>query len=180
MSEREMRGVSERTARSAMRPEATADARATARSAMTPESRRRDRKTAIAFGVFAAFCVLLARVYALYSHGVDSAYMTYAFCYPLIGGAAVYLGLLALPRLSPGRLPYMAYNAGVITLTLGSILAGVFEIAGTASRYQIVYSVTGWALVLVGIIGMLVAFLRRRNPTSAISRDRRDRAPHRP
>jgi len=75
------------------------------------------------------------------------------FAYPLLGGVAVYLlaGAISKTRV-PGRFAVNAYNSGIVTLTVGSMLKGIFDIAGTSSPYQPVFVVTGWLMLLAGAL----------------------------
>ena len=75
--------------------------------------------------------------------------MTYAFFYPLIGGALpLTLCALCPVRVQPGRLCRWTLGAGLSTMTVGSVLSGVLEIYGTSSRLLGVYRVVGWLWVL--------------------------------
>ncbi len=118
-------------------------------------------RAALAFLAVALLCIVFNLVYARYSHGVSSGYMTFAFAYPLLGGALVYLLLGAAAR-PPGRLAVNAYNSGLAALTVGSLLRGIFEIAGTASPYQPVFTIAGILLTAVGAISYLAT--RRKRP----------------
>ena len=110
-------------------------------------------KTALVFLVVSLFCILLNYVYSRYSHGVYSNYMTYMFAYPLIGGVVVNLlaGTILKTRV-PGRFAINIYNSGIATLTVGSMLRGIFDIAGTSSPYQPVFVVMGWLMLLAGVV----------------------------
>lgn len=115
-------------------------------------TQRRDKRAIAVYATVAAFCGVFAFVYAQFSHGVSSAAMTFMFLYPLIGGAGMYALMLVLPLRSFGRLSFNAYNSGIATLTVGSLLAGVFEIAGTSSAYQPVFTVVGVALIATAFV----------------------------
>ena len=71
-------------------------------------------------------------VYSQFSHGVSSDAMTYAFIYPL-SGVVVY-GILYFVNYYE-RVSYNTFNAAVATVTMGSLLLGVNEIAGADSIY---------------------------------------------
>jgi len=105
------------------------------------------------------FCIIFNSIYALYGHGVTSAAMSFMFLYPFIGGAVVFMLLWILkPNAAnvPGyRINYNIYNSGIASLVVGSILKGVFEIAGTSSPYTAVYFILGWLLVAAGAIGFI-------------------------
>lgn len=126
----------------------------------------RDRKTLIAYLALSVFCIVFDRVYSLFAHGVGSAYMTFAFIYPLIGGVGVYLIVRRWDNLSPGKLAYDAYNSGIATLALGSILAGIFQIAGTASRFQNIYTGVGWSMVIIAVAIVIFTTKNKGNSRS--------------
>jgi len=111
----------------------------------------------------AAFAFALDKVYALFAHGMASPHMTWLFLYPLLGGCVIFalLALLA-PRAVARRFWPAAralYGCGLGTLMAGSLLQGIFEIAGTASPYTTVFFVVG-ALLAVG--GVVAACLPRK------------------
>lgn len=104
---------------------------------------------------FAASIVIAvaAAVYGLFSHGVYSYYMTYAFMIPLLAGALPHL-LTALKG-SDQKTMLTGLNdvqlAFVATLTAGSLLKGVLDIYGTTNRLLIAYPVMA-AIILVVVL----------------------------
>lgn len=94
-------------------------------------------------------------VYGLFGHGVHSAAMTWMFLYPLLGGVLFYLILdrlnSGMTRFAPYRVGYNSYNSGIATLTVGSFLKGILEIAGTNSPYLPFFTVVGWLFIAVGV-----------------------------
>lgn len=114
------------------------------------------RKTVLVFIVLSLTAIAVDNIYAIFGHGVSSAAMTWMFLYPLIGGALIYF---LIERLIPGisrspgyRLFYNIYNSGIATLTAGSFLKGILDIAGTSSTYTIVFSAIGWLFAAAGLI----------------------------
>lgn len=115
----------------------------------------------------AAACAAVGFAYEQFSHGVNSAFMLFAFLFPLVGGA----GVLGALRLWPGaREPQPAarklYRSGIATLTLGSFMTGVFEIYGSAAPLVAVYWFAGAALVLTA--GVLWAVQRPQRARAAV------------
>lgn len=113
-------------------------------------------KTAAVYLAAAVSAILINKIYSLFGHGVSSVAMTYMFLYPLAGGAAAYL-LLALlwpglNRFAGFRMVYNLYNSGIAVLTVGSMLKGILEIAGTASPYIKFYYIAGYALAGAGLL----------------------------
>lgn len=111
-------------------------------------------KTIIVYILCGIGCIFAEKVYGLFGHGVRSAAMTWMFLYPLLGGGLLFLLLrFARPRIQRYglyRLGYNLYNAGIATLTTGSFLQGILEIAGTASPYVTGFAAAGGLLVTVG------------------------------
>lgn len=122
------------------------------------------KKTVIVYGVFVAFCMMVAYVYNLFGHGVHSNSMDYMFVYPLIGGSIFYgiLGILTnhkVVRFSYYRIGYNLYNAGLATLTVRSFYQGVLEIAGASSTYLTTFMMIGGLLMVIGCLTMIIALL---------------------
>jgi hypothetical protein len=100
------------------------------------------------YGFTTLFCIAFAYIYSLFSHGVSSPFMSYAFVFSLVlgvGGFAV-VGRLHLKN----RTAFNLYNAGIATLTVGSILKGIIDIAGADTIYPVWYFGVGTALVASG------------------------------
>ncbi len=100
-----------------------------------------------------AFCVFFSTVYNHYGHGIHSFFMSFLFLWPLAG--AIWYSLLpAVFSVYPGRFSKNAMNAGLATVTVGSLLQGVFEIAGTASPYVPFFFYSGVLLCLLGMLSL--------------------------
>ncbi len=110
-------------------------------------------KIALRFLMVSMLCALFGAVYERFSHEVYSYAMLYAFAFPLTGGTLVYMGL-ALSRRSrtPSSAARQLYNAGVATLTAGSILKGVLDIYGTSSSLAGIYWYFGAGLCAAGAL----------------------------
>lgn len=81
-------------------------------------------------------------IYEQFSHDVYSPYMMYAFIIPLIG-----LLIIRILKIDSELL-----DMGIITITLFSILKGVFEIIGITNKYIIIYLVVGIILIVISLI----------------------------
>lgn len=128
------------------------------------------RRTIITYLIVTVLCVVIDRIYAQFGHGVYSAYMSLMFLYPLAGGVLPFFLAWLFARQTGGmpyyRLSYNCYNSGLATLTVGSMLNGVFEIAGTSSPYMIVFYVGGWIMLAAGVLGFLTGLLIQRRQKS--------------
>ena len=96
------------------------------------------------------FCALFGAIYEHFSHGVYSGFMIYAFAFPLTFGALLFFAMSLAGWRLPRRLPFNLYNAGIASLTVGSIFRGVLDIYGTTNSLMAVYWVLGTGLTLIG------------------------------
>ena len=116
-------------------------------------------KTACVYSAVSVFCAVFGAVYEHFSHNVYSAYMVFAFAFPLIGGALPFLILGAL-RVKRIAAPEKLYHFGIAALTVGSIINGVLEIYGTTNALSVVYWYAGAALCFLGIALFVLRMLR--------------------
>lgn len=105
--------------------------------------------------VWTAFLALFGAIYELFSHGVTSYYMIYAFAVPLIMGVLPYEVMLIKNKL-PGKVFINIWNTAMATLSIGCLFKGVLEIYGTTNRLIVVYPIVGAALILVSFISIFV------------------------
>ncbi len=121
-------------------------------------------KTCLIYLGVSIFVLIFSLVYSIFSHEVYSDYLSYAFLYPLIGGSVVYLCLHFTKKFS--KWPYNFYNAGLATITVGSVLCGVNEIAGADTLYYLLFYLIGWILVILSVIllvlGIIISVIKRR------------------
>ena len=86
-----------------------------------------------------------AAVYGLFSHGVYSYFMTYAFMIPMLFGAVPHLvaAMKGEELFADAKMPAAGelQLAFIATLTAGSILKGVLDIYGTTNRLLTAYPV---------------------------------------
>ncbi|MEZ4641335.1 MAG: hypothetical protein R3E31_01095 [Chloroflexota bacterium] len=94
------------------------------------------------------FCIAFNFVYSLFSHGVSSLFMSYAFVFSLVLGVVGFI-LFGWQKLE-NRVAFNLYNAGIATLTVGSILRGIIDIAGADTTYPTYYFLVGTLLVVGG------------------------------
>jgi len=65
-------------------------------------------------------------------------------------------------RRIPGRLTLNLYNAGIATLTVGSIMKGVMEIYGTTNDILQIYWIVGFGFVGIGLLLYAIRLLTDR------------------
>lgn len=118
---------------------------------------KRINKTIIVYFLITIFTIVFDRVYALFSHGVASLSMNLMFLYPLVGGVGIYyiLGYLFKNKKEDVILLFNIYNSGIAILTVGSLLKGVMDIAGTSSKYITYYVVIGIVFISISVIGFI-------------------------
>ncbi len=106
--------------------------------------------------------MFLSFIYSLFSHGVSSPHMTYLFLYPLLGGVIVGILLLCLEKKNNDCFwSSHLYHTGMAALILGSLLRGVFDIAGTASIYQTGLTIIGAVLLTCGVSVFVLTKIRK-------------------
>ena len=94
------------------------------------------------------FCIAFNYIYSLFGHGVSSPFMSYAFVFSLVLGV---IGFIVFGRLHlDNRIAFNLYNAGIATLTVGSILQGIIDIAGADTTYPVYYFYVGTVFVTIG------------------------------
>ncbi|MEA5051811.1 MAG: hypothetical protein VB021_10135, partial [Oscillospiraceae bacterium] len=116
----------------------------------TDPLRRRALRAAFVYLLVAAFCAFFGGVYEHFSHDVWSAWMVYAFAFPLAGGALPMFALALYGARLPGRTARSLWACGLAALTLGSVMTGVLEIYGSTNGLIAVYWWVGAARCAAG------------------------------
>lgn len=122
-----------------------------------------DRNLKIGLRYLAASAAVAAMglIYELFSHGVFSAYMVFAFVVPLLAGAAPNLlaVLLGAKSASADLGPAAAglQLAAVATLTAGSLMQGVLDIYGTTNHLMVIYPVAGIAFLAAALLTYIMS-----------------------
>lgn len=116
------------------------------------------KRTVKIYAATTLFCITLNYVYSFFGHGVNSTFMTYAFAFSLVLGVG---GFLLLGRLKlEHRIAFNLYNAGIATLTVGSVLRGILDIAGADVIYPVYYFIVGTIFVAVGVLLYLSQWIK--------------------
>lgn len=117
-------------------------------------------KTGSGYLIASAIIAIASYIYGMFSHGVYSPFMTFAFLIPLVPGAGPHIaGALCgrsgkgerLRRVLSDRAACDAQLAVIATLTTGSLLKGALDIYGTTNRLMMVYPVLAAAVVIAAI-----------------------------
>ena len=118
------------------------------------------RKSVTGDLLFAAFCILFGAIYEVFSFGVFSFCMIYAFVFPFS------VGMFLLISCFRGRnyegLFLTLINASAATAAVGSLAAGVVEIYGSENRLLIVYPIAAGILFAAAVTVSIVNRVRRR------------------
>ena len=109
-------------------------------------------KRSVMYFCISMFCAVFGGIYEIFSHGVYSNYMMYAFLFPLIGGTLYNLILYSLRLRLQRGLSLIFYNTGIAALTIGSIVRGILDIYGTDNILANVYWYAGAILVCLGVV----------------------------
>jgi hypothetical protein len=112
---------------------------------------RKHLKAARNYLLVSIFCAFFGAAYEIFSHGVYSYFMLYAFAFPLALGTLPEI-LRGLRGAEPSPISAQLWGAGVATLTVGSIFRGILDIYGTSSPLSVVYWIVGGLLLLSGAL----------------------------
>jgi len=109
--------------------------------------------------IVSIICIVVDKIYATFGHGVSSDTMTWMFVYPLVGGILFFFLRGSIIFRSKRSSEYRAfcniYNTGIAMLTVGSFLRGIMDIAGTSSKYVVIYYLIGWCCIVCSSILIL-------------------------
>ena len=120
------------------------------------------KRVMIIYLLTCAFCMLVFFVYNIFSHGVLSFFMTFLFLWPLVLGVipafVLYLAMKGRHVFLPSRIPARLWRSGVASITMASLLKGIFDIAGTDSVHTVVLFLAGVLFLCFGGILFLKVF----------------------
>lgn len=122
----------------------------------TSENNIRLQKHLIGSIIAALFCALFAAVYELFSFGVYSYFMLFAFVIPLLGCSLPYSIIVFKNQNIPDHITLRLWNSGIAVLTVGSIIQGVIEIYGTTNHFIIIYAIVGGVFCVSGLVLWLI------------------------
>ena len=129
-------------------------------------------KSLLPIALTTVFVFVFAKIYGIFSHGVYSAFMSYAFLLPLTliflpkllnlcTGNRLWNGTLETEegekKLFLSSLASFLWKSGVAVLTVGSIYKGVLGIDGTSGTFEWIYLVVGILALVSGGIAALLA-----------------------
>ena len=113
-------------------------------------------RTAFTYLIVTTLAAIFGGVYEIFSHGVWSGWMVYAFAFPLVLGALPFSWLALRKKTQPSPWFCRMHHAGVATLTVGSIIEGILAIYGTTNGLTITYWIAGAGLLATAQIMRLL------------------------
>ena len=129
-------------------------------------------KSLLPIALTTVFVFVFAKIYGIFSHGVSSVFMSYAFLLPLsliflpkllnlCTGNRLWNGTLETEegekKLFLSSLAFFLWKSGMAVLTVGSIYKGILDIYGTSGSFEWVYLVVGVLTLVSGGISALLA-----------------------
>lgn len=120
--------------------------------------KRKWTQCAFYYLLIAIFVAAFGAIYEVFSHGVYSWCMLYAFAFPLFGGTLPFLSIgLFSEKQYPTQVCVTLYHCGIATMTVGSIIQGILEIYGTTNMLVSYYWIVGIILIATALV------INRRN-----------------
>ena len=118
-------------------------------------------KNAFIYIPITLFTLLFGAIYEIFSHGVYSYFMIYAFAFPLVGGLCFWLAVAKSKKQTAlSGIFTDLHAASIATWTLGFIVRGALDIYGTTSKWCSIYWVLG-AIVTVGAVTAFIIELKK-------------------
>ena len=108
--------------------------------------------------LFAGFCALFGAIYEVFSFGVFSFSMIYAFAFPFAAGIVFLISYMR--GKAHTRLFSDLFTAAAVTAALGSLAAGVVGIYGSENRLLIIYPVAAGALFTASLVVLAAGRVR--------------------
>lgn len=109
------------------------------------------KKISLVYLIISLITMNFGFIYELFSHGVYSNYMMFAFLIPFLLGSIFFL-ILGLFKIKVSNLSLNFYHSFVSTLTLGCIMKGFLDIYGTTNSLLNVYIYVSILLLILSIV----------------------------
>ncbi len=113
------------------------------------------KKISLIYFIISLITMNFGFIYELFSHGVYSNYMMFAFLIPFLLGTILFLVIGKL-KLKVSNLSLNFYHSFVSTLTLGCIMKGFLDIYGTTNSLLNIY-----LYVSILLLGLSIIFIRK-------------------
>ena len=125
----------------------------------TSDIKKINFQTIIIYIFATIFLIVFNYVYSLFAHGVSSDAMTYAFFYPL-AGLLVYIVLYLVNWFN--RVSYNMFNAAIATISTGSLLLGINEIAGADTTYYKIFYLVAYIFFGLSVIYPITTYISKK------------------
>ena len=99
---------------------------------------------------FSVFVLIFGIIYEMFSHGVISYYMIFAFLIPLINFLINIIFINS--KIKVNKISKNLFSMSICTFTFLSIIKGVLDIYGTTNNLIFVYLIVGIILLVTSII----------------------------
>lgn len=99
---------------------------------------------------FSVFVLIFGIIYEMFSHGVISYYMIFAFLIPLINFLINIIFISG--KIKINKLSKNLFSMSICTFTFLSIIKGVLDIYGTTNNLIFIYLIVGLILLVTSII----------------------------
>ena len=126
------------------------------------------------WGVITVFCALFSLIYELLSHHIYSVFMVGLCLIPFLSGFVPVLVHKIKNWQLPDRTTLRLHFWSTMTLTLGSLMTGIFDIYGTVSELTKYYWIVGITLLIVTVVSYGVNYLKREQVENRKNVDNRE------
>ena len=114
-------------------------------------------RTGFIYVSFSMFLGLFGAIYEIFSHGVYSYFMLYAFAPTLcLGAFPMLLFGLIKNRLQFSTPILYIYHSGIATLSTAMVVKGVLDIFGTTNKLMIIYYVAAAVELMFSVLMFLI------------------------
>jgi len=111
------------------------------------------KKTALVYGILAAFCGAFSAVYLQFSHGESSPFLIWLFAPSLLLGM---LPALLMSRIESTKRPGIAirriWNSAIATLSVGMLVRAIVNISGRYTEYDTIYWIASGVLFAAAVV----------------------------
>jgi len=119
----------------------------------------------LVFTAVSVFCALFGGVYEIFSHGVYSYGMIYAFMFPLCLGALPCMVMALFSRPCKSSVSFDLYVFAIAFASAGCAVSGVLEIYGTTSSLAVVFPIAAAVLFVLAIVTAVISAVKSKNNT---------------
>jgi hypothetical protein len=116
--------------------------------------------------IAALITAVFGLIYEVFSFGVFSYAMIYAFGFFAVGGV-LFWRVKGIKRKTVPAMAACFWNAGLATLTIGSVLKGVLDIYGSSNSLLFIFPILGIVDILVSLMLFRIRGSKGQAPVAA-------------